>query len=168
MPGKDTVFDSKVKYKGIFNFPEFYKFCYQYIIEELQMDFLAEKEYQEKISGMAKEVKIKWEGERKLTDYFQFDLKIEFHIIAMTEVELNQGGTKIKTNKGDMKITIKGIFVKDYEGKYDVTAFKQFLRGVYEKFIIPSRIKEFEDKISGYCDDFASQAKAWLDLEGKK
>ncbi len=168
MPGKDTVFDSKIKYNGIFNFKDFYKFCHDYIEEELQIGDLSELEYQEKISGMAKEIKIKWEGSRKFTDYFKFTIKIEFHIIAMTEVELNQGGRKIKTNKGDLKLSVKGVYEKDYQGNYDSTAFKQFLRGVYEKFIIPSRVKEFEDKISGACDDFLGQAKAWLDLEGRK
>lgn len=167
MPGKDTVFDSKVKYNGIFNFKDFYKFCHDYLQEETQIGDLGEDEYQEKITGPVKEIKIKWSGSRKFTDYFKFNIKVEFHIIALAEVELNQGGAKIKTNKGDIKISVKGELEKDYEGHYDATAFKQFVRGVYEKFIIQSRVKEFEDKAAGYCDDFVGQAKAWLDLEGR-
>ena len=110
----------------------------------------------------------KREFAKKFTDYFKFEIKVEFHILAMTEVELNQGGQKIKSNKGEIKTTVKGILIKDYDGKYDTSAFKQFLRGIYEKFIISSRVKEFEDKVAGYCDDFLEQSKAWLDIEGRK
>ena len=39
---------------------------------------------------------------------------------------------------------------------------------IFSSRIIPSRIKEYEDKIVGTCDEFLSQAKAYLDLEGKK
>jgi len=42
------------------------------------------------------------------------------------------------------------------------------MRGIYEKWIIPSRINEFESKIIGDCDEFLSQAKGFLDIEGKK
>ena len=75
---------------------------------------------------------------------------------------------KVKTNNGSAKVGIKGILVRDYEQKFEGTAFKKFMRGVYEKYIIPSRIKQFEDYIAGKCDEFLGQAKAYLDLEGKR
>ena len=42
------------------------------------------------------------------------------------------------------------------------------MRGVYEKWVIPSRIEQFEEKLISDCDEFLSQAKAYLDLEGKR
>ncbi|MEK6847833.1 MAG: hypothetical protein AABX50_01770, partial [Nanoarchaeota archaeon] len=63
---------------------------------------------------------------------------------------------------------IKGILVRDYNGKFETTAFKKFLRSIYEKWVIPSSIDEYQAKIASDSDGFLNQAKAYLDLEGKK
>ena len=83
-------------------------------------------------------------------------------------MEIDQGGTKIKTNKGSIEIKTKGVLVKDYEGKFETNALNKFLRSIYEKWVIPSRVMEFETKLAEDCDEFLNQAKAYLDLEGKK
>ena len=71
-------------------------------------------------------------------------------------------------NKGAIQISIKGNLIRDYQGKFETTAFNKFLRSIYEKWVISSRIDHYEDKIISECDEFLSQAKAYLDLEGKK
>ncbi len=167
MPEEDTVFSSKIKFKGIFSFKELYLFCYDWLTEETNL-LIEEKKYSEKITEDAKEIKIKWEGIRKLTDYFKLKAKIEFHILGLTEVEIQNGDAKLKTNKGEVELKIKGILVKDYEGKFQRTATKKFMRSIYEKWVIPARIDEFEDDIISKCDEFLNQTKAFLDLEGKK
>ena len=164
---KDTVFSSAIKYAGIFSFHEFYKFCYDWLTEETGLG-IEESKYEEKLSGDTKSIVVEWAGTRELTDYFRFDIKVSFSIGGLTNVEINQSGAKVKTNKGSIKIGVKGILVRDYEGKFERKAFNKFLRGIYEKWVITSRIEEFEDKIAGDCDEFLSQAKAYLDLEGKK
>ncbi|MCK4647723.1 hypothetical protein KAT24_02230 [Candidatus Pacearchaeota archaeon] len=167
MAEKDTIFSSKIKYQGIFSFKDFYAFCYDWLTEETNLE-IAEDKYSEKISGESKNIDIEWTGIRKLTDYFKFEAKIKFKVIGLAEVEIQEGSTKIKTNKGSVQIDIKGILVRDYEGKFEHTAGKKFLRSIYEKWVIPSRIIEYENKIAGDCDEFLNQAKAYLDLEGKK
>ena len=167
MAEKDTIFSSKIKYGGIFSFSDFYKFCYDWLTEETGLD-ISEGKYAEKLDADAKSIEVEWSGSRKITDYFKFEAKISLKVIGLTKVELTQDGAKIKTNKGGIEVNIKGVLVKDYEGKFETTAFKKFLRSIYEKWIITSRIDEMEDKIIGDCDEFLSQAKAYLDLEGKK
>jgi len=49
-----------------------------------------------------------------------------------------------------------------------MSAFNKFLRSIYEKWVITSRIDEMEGKIAGACDEFMAQTKAYLDLEGKR
>ena len=168
MAEKETIFSSAIKYEGIFSFRDFYKFCYEWLTEETGMSPLAEEKYEEKIVGSEKEIKIEWKGQRKITDYFRFDVEVKFEIKKLKEVEIAQGGAKIKTNEGSVKINLKGILVRDYEGKFEKTAFNKFLRSIYEKWVIPSRIEEFQVKISKDSDEFLNQAKAYLDLEGKK
>jgi len=50
MAEKDKIFSSKVKYDGLMDFKEFYKFCYQWLAEEAELD-VVENKYAEKISG---------------------------------------------------------------------------------------------------------------------
>ena len=168
MPEKETVFSSTVTYTGVFSFKDFYKFCYEWLKEETGMDPLAELKYEEKIAGDLKFILVKWKGEKKVTDYFKNEVEIEFKIDGLTNVEINQGGAKVNTNKGKVKITIKGNLVRDYEGKFELSAFKKFLRSIYEKWVIPARVLEYKEKLAKDCDEFLTQAKAYLDLEGKK
>jgi len=167
MSEKETVFSSSMKYSGIFSFKDFYKFCYDWLSEETGLG-LAEEKYEEKIKGDEKDISIDWSGSKKITDYFKSEIKVSFSVSGLKGVEVTEGGKKIKTNTGGVKIGVKGVLVRDYEGKFETTPFQKFLRGVYEKWVIPSRIEHFEEKIFGDCDDFIEQAKAYLALEGKK
>ena len=167
MPEKETVFSSKIKSTGIFSFKDFYKFCYDWLKDETGLT-VKENKYTEKIEGVAKKIEVEWEGEKKLTDFFRFDTKVKFKVDNLKEIEVPQGGAKVKTNQGAVEIEIKGILVRDYEGKFETTAFKKFMRSVYEKWVIPSSLEEYRTMIAEDCDKFLNQAKAYLDLEGKK
>jgi len=168
MAEKDKVFSSKIKYGGVVNFGAFYKFCYDWLKEETGL-ILAEDKYAEKLSGDSKNIDVEWTGTTELTDYFKFEAKVVFKVIGLTSIEITQDGKKVKTNKCiSVEVSIKGNLLKDYKGKFEKTAFQKFLRGVYEKMVIPSRVDEFQTKVINDCDEFLSQAKAYLDLEGKK
>jgi hypothetical protein len=167
MAEKDKLFSSKIKYSGIVSFADFYKFCYDWLKDEAGFD-LSEDKYAEKLSADSKNIDVDWSGSKKLTDYFKMEIKVSFKVSGLTNVEITQDGKKIKTNKGGIEIGIRGTLVRDYQGKFEKTAFQKFLRGIYEKMVIPSRIAEFEGKIMSDCDEFLSQAKSYLDLEGKR
>ena len=167
MAEKDTIFSSKVKSTGMFSFKDFYKFCYDWLSEETSLD-ISEDKYKETLSGDSKNIEIEWTGTREITDYFKFEIKAKFRIDNLKNVEINQEGKKVKTNEGAVEVSVKGTLVRDYKGKFEANAFYKFLRGIYERWVIPSRIREFETKLLGDCDEFLSQAKAYLDLEGKR
>lgn len=167
MVEKETIFSSSVKYIGIFSFKDFYKFCYEWLTEETDLD-ISEDKYKERLKGDSKEIEIKWTGSKKLTDYFKFEMEVKFHVLDLTEVEMVKGNTKFKTNKGEVKVSIKGILIRDWQGKFERSAYRKFLREIYDRWVIPSRIEQLEDKIIGDCDEFLSQAKAYLALEGKR
>lgn len=167
MAEKEEVFSSKVKYGGIFDFKEFYKFCYQWLVEEMQLDVMEDK-YAEKISGDSKGIKVEWTGTRKVTDYFKFSVNVKFEILNLTSVEITQSGRKIKMNNGSVEVKVKGLLIRDYDGKFEKTATKKFMRSIYEKWVVASRIEQFEAKLISDCNEFLSQAKAFLDLEGKR
>jgi hypothetical protein len=168
MPEKESIFSSKVKYTGVFPFSSFYKFCYDWLMEETNLNMLAEEKYKEKLKGNTKEIDIKWKGYKKMTDYFKYDIKVKFEIKELKNVEVMQNGIKVSTNQGQCKVSVSGILVRDYQGKFEKSAFQKFLRAIYEKWVIPAVIDKFEDKVTDDCDEFLNQIKAYFDLEGKK
>ena len=167
MVEKEEIFSTKMKSSGIFTFKEFYQFCYEWLRDETQLN-LAEEKYEEKIAGDAKEIKIEWKGTRKVTDSFKYEIKVKYRVTKLKEIELTQEGRKIKTNQGDVEMKIAGSLLRDYEGKFEKGAFRKFLRSIYEKWVIPARIEQYEEKLIGDCDEFLAQAKAFLALEGKR
>ena len=167
MAEKETVFSSSIKYKGIFSFKDFYKFCYDWLTQETGLR-ISEKKYTEKITGDSKEVEVIWSGEKKMTDYFKFEAEIKMKVSGLTQVELEQKGIKTQTNKGEIEVKVGGVLSKDYQGKFETSASKKFLRAIYQKWVIPSSIEEYMGNIAGDCDAFLSQAKEFLDLEGKR
>jgi len=167
MAEKDTIFTSKITNTGIFSFPDLYRFCYDWLTDETQLDIVEEK-YAEKLMGESKNIEVVWKGSREVTDYFKYEIKINFRILGMTKIEINQGGAKISTNKGYVEIKVSGTLVRDYKGKFEKSAIQKFFRSIYDKWVIPARIEQYEGKLIGGCDQFLNQAKAYLDLEGKK
>jgi hypothetical protein len=164
---KDKLFANKIKYDGIFQFDGFYQFCYDWITGEMGM-LLAEKKYKEKLSGESKNLEIEWKAEKEMTDYFKFEIEVSFKIIGLTKIEITEGTKKIKTNKGSVEMTMKGNLLRDYKGKFEKSGFQKFLRGIYEKMVIYARVDEMQGKVISDCDEFLAQAKAYLDLEGKR
>jgi len=167
MAERDTIFSSKIKYIGIFPFEDFYKFCYSWLTDEVGM-MVGENKYSEKLTGDSKKIEIEWNGFKNLTDYFRFEIKVEFIVSGLKKVEINQKGANVETNTGSIEVKVKGIISRDYKGKFETSAFNKFIRSIYEKWVISSRVEEFMGKIAGDCDEFLSQAKAYLDLEGKR
>jgi hypothetical protein len=167
MAEKDKIFSSKIKYNGIVNFANFYGFCYDWLKEETGLD-MVENKYTEKLGGDSKNIEVEWSGSREITDYFKFEAKVTFKVIGLTNVEITEEGRKVKTNKGSVELAISGTIVRDHKGKFERTGFQKFIRGIYEKNVIPERIGKVKEKIMSDCDEFLSQAKSYLDLEGKR
>jgi len=166
MSEKDKVTEEKIKHVGIFDFKETYNFVYNWLTQNEY--FVIEKVYTEKIKPDGKEIEIEWEAFRKISDYFRFVLKFRWFLVGITDVEALRDGIKIKSNKGSFELKIDAIIEKDYENRWEATAFSKFLRGLYDKYIIKSRLELYEDKISGELAELAAQIKGFLALEGRK
>ncbi len=167
MAEEEQVFSSKVKYDGIFTFKDFYKFCYQWLTEETNLSDFEEGKYAEKLAGETKDIDVEWTGQRKLSDYFKEKIKVAITIKRLSQARKKVGGAEVDTNKGSVEIKVKGILVKDYQGKFEMTGFRKFLRATYEKYVIPSTVKALQGKVASDCDEFLGQAKAFLDIEGR-
>ncbi len=167
MVEKDPLFKTKVKHKGVFDFKGTYKMVYEWLIHE-GYD-INEKTYKETVgAGGAKEIEIDWTAFRKVSDYFRFVIEIKFQILGMTDVDVEIDGVKQNMNKGQFEFHVQGILEKDYEGRWENNAFFKFLRTLYDRYLIPSRLEKYEGKLIGEVDEVVAQVKAFLNLQGKR
>jgi len=166
MVEKDKIITEKVKRSGIFNFKDVYQFTYRWFVDE-GYD-VEEQKYIENVAGDSKDIEIKWVATKKVSDYFQNEIKSDWRIIGMTDVEVEKEGRKIKANKGTFEVKFTGNLKKDYEGSWEKSAMMKFLRGVYERYVIEARVKEREEKIIKNVEEILEQVKAFLTIEGMK
>ncbi|MEM0465316.1 MAG: hypothetical protein QXW97_01285 [Candidatus Pacearchaeota archaeon] len=166
MVERDVVYRSKIKHSGIFSFSELYEFLYDWISEDGYR--INEKKYSEKISGETKTIEIQWEADKKISDYFKFSIKLDWTISGLKKVEVKKEDRKVTMNSGSIEIKYQATLLKDYESRWENHPFWKFWRGVYDKYIIRSRIDEYEEKISQEVLEIVQQTKAFLALETKR
>jgi len=167
MAEKDTILKEKIQHSGILDFKGLYEYAYGWLTGEGY--FVTEEKYSEKISGSAKEIEIIWVATKTLSDYFKVELTVQWLIINMTDVEVEIDGKKKKMNKAVQTILKnKGVLVKDWQSTWESSAFSNFLRNVYDKYVIPARISQMEDKVVEDVQDFNGEIKAFLELTGRR
>lgn len=165
MAEKDTIYKGKVKQTGIFDFKDFYSFTYDWLMDE-NYD-VTEKSYSEKVSGESKDVEIKWEASKKVSDYFKFTIKLDWKILGMKKTKVKKGDREVSMDTGQVEIAFSAVLVKDYEGRWEENPFSKFLRGLYDRYIIRQRINEYEGKLIGELNEIVDQSKSFLAIEAR-
>lgn len=160
------IYEGKVAHSGIFDFKDVYKFLYEWLTSYEYT--VIEKKYSEKIKPEGKEIEAAWICLRKVSDYFRNRIKITIRIQKMVSVEVTRETMKVKRDKGDLEIKFTAYLERDYEHKFEANPIAKFLRGIYDKYIIPNRITRYEDALGTEVDEMIAQAKAFLALEGKR
>ncbi|MDP4038989.1 MAG: hypothetical protein Q8P57_00180 [Candidatus Pacearchaeota archaeon] len=167
MVEKDVIAKEQVKFAGFVDFKELYNFCYDWLKGELFN--IIEVNYTEKVKGDAKELEIVWQATKKVTDYFRILFDIKWKILEMKDVEVEIDGKKKKMNKlAELKIDIKGTLEKDYNSKWEITPTMKFFKEFYQKYIIPNRTEQMEEKVQEALQEYKEEIKAFLELTGKK
>ncbi len=166
MSEKEPVTKEKLDHSGIFDFPALYSFAHAWWKEG---NFgVTEEKYEEKVSGNARDIKIEWKITRDLSDYFRAEHKIKFEITGLTEVEVEVDSSRKKMNKGKISIDITSVMVRDKDGKWETSSFNRFMRDIYNKFIIPSRINNIHETIERDAHNFKEEIKKFLELSGRR
>ena len=167
MVEKDQLIKEAVKYSGLGSFRAAYEYARRWLDEESFV--VIEDKYSEKLSGNAKEIEIEWTASRKLTDYYKATLKFKWRILGMTDVEVEVDGKRKNMNKFvELGITITGVLEKDYDSKWEPSAFSKFLKDVYQKYVVIERTREKEDQVRTFVQTFKEEMKAFLELTGRK
>lgn len=162
MSVSSNIAKQTIKKKGYWNYSELYGFCFSWLKDNGYG--VKESEYVEKLSDFGKEIQLKWEGGRRVTDYFKFVIKVEWHILGMTDAVIERDGKQEKTNKGEIKLSISADLVKDYEDNWDKKPMVKFMRGIYDKYIIRTTIDNYGDVLKDDFKEYISQVKSFLEL----
>lgn len=165
MVEKDTVFNGKLKQKGIFNFKEFYEFLYDYLYNENYDVF--ETKYSEKITGDSKNIEIEWKATKEISDYFRFEIHSRWLITGLKKVNVKKDGQEISMDSGTIEIKFIANLQKDYENRWESNAFMKFLRGVYDRYVIRTRTDDYELMLFRDINEFIAQIKSFLAIEGQ-
>jgi len=165
MAEKDTIFKGRVKQTGIFSFKKLYSFLYDWLSEEGYK--INEDKYSEKITGDSKEIEINWEAEKEISDYFKFVIRVDWFILGLKNIKVKKEDKEINMNTGEVEIKFKTILVKDYESKWEDHPVWKFLRGIYDRYIIRTRIDDYEDRLMEDTDELIAQCKSFLAIEAK-
>jgi len=166
MAEKEEIVEEKFEYSGVFHFTEFYSFAHKWLKNE---DYgIVEERYNENVSGNSRSVYIEWKASKQISDYFKIELKMKIDIRELVDVEVEMDGKKKKMHKGKISMGIKGNLIRDPESKWDGSALNRFLREIYNKYVIPSRIDGVKGKIMADVKDFKEELKAYLELLGKR
>ncbi len=167
MVEKDTIIKEEFRYDGIADFKRFYEYAHNWLKDE---DYIVyEEKYEEQLKGDAKELRIKWTCNKKITDYFRIALELKWQLLNMREVEVEIDGKKKKMNKfSELKINIKGVLEKDYSSKWGAGGFNKFLKEMYDKYLIPKRSEEMENKVIEIVQNFKEEMKAYLELTARR
>ena len=165
MAEKDTIYKGRIKQKGIYNFKDIYEFLYDYLGEE-NYD-LAEVKYVEKVNGDTKDVEIIWVATKEVSDYFKFEVTATWGILGMKKVKVKKNGQEVTMDSGTLEIKFVASIVKDYENRWENNAFLKFIRGIYDRYIIRSRIDDYEGKLWDEINEIIAQAKSHLAIEGQ-
>jgi hypothetical protein len=167
MSEKTEVIKEKIGHTGVFSFKGLYSFMHEWLKEQ-ENYVVKEDGYSESITGNKKNITFKWLSAKQMSDYFKVEIEIKAKISDLADVEAEIDGEVKKTNKGKVEMEIKGVLNKDPASKWDSVMFYRFLRDVYDKYIIPSRVNNMEDKVMTDVVDLKEQIKAFLEIEGKR
>ncbi len=160
MAQKKLIYGETLSQVGYWKYDEVYTFLFNWIKDNGYN--LSEDMYKEKLSGGGKEVIIGWTAGKAITDYFKYQLVLDWHILGMKDAEVEIDGKKTKTNKGELEIRFKANIIKDYEERWEDKPIHKFMRGIYEKHIIRTTIDEYEDDLEDQAKELISDLKSFL------
>ena len=165
MAQKKEVYKEKLKQTGYWKYDEVYAMLFEWFRDKNYK--IKEDLYNEKLLSNGKEVIIKWRAERKVTDYFKFQIMLDWHILGMKDAEVEIDGKKVSTNKGEVEIVFKANIIKDYEKRWEDKPFWKFMRSVYEKYVIRETVDEFEDDLKDDVREVIKDLKGFLRIPGR-
>ena len=153
----------KLKRKAIFSMDDLYKnvkhwFDYEGYGDQTK-SFIEEK-YVERMKGDSKLLEIQWEAQKNETDYVTFVIRIGFFVLGLKDAEIEVGGKKIGTQKGEVEMSIKSFILTDRKKRWN----SKLMQNLYEKYIIKDRIEDYKTDLYSKTYSLHDEIKNYLEM----
>lgn len=126
-----------------------------------------EKGRSEKITSTGKAIESNWIAEKEVSDYVKYRVKINLFVRDLTDVAVERHGKTVKLQKGRVEIDFKSEMEKNImiNGRQRFNPdkdFHNFLKTIYEKYIIKPQLQALEDKLLAESQDFIKTMQSHL------
>ena len=101
---------------------------------------------------------------KKYTDYAKCEIKIRLVMSDIVEVEIEKDGSKLKLNKGKIKIVLDGLLTTDYENRWESKPMFYFIRTIFDKYFYKPFTVGYQNNVAGDTKELYSFLKAFLNL----
>jgi len=166
--------DTKVKYVGLFDLKDIYRNTRDLLqdkgyISSSTFKFM-ETLYLEKIPSephRGKELWIWWRTSKTEAGntYLRIHCDIDFHMRYIQDVEIMEGGQKIKVQKGEVEISLQGYIILDPENKWEKHWFLKQVHPLFYKRIWAKRRETYVNTSRSDIYTFQQYLKDYLGLK---
>lgn len=136
---RDVAKMLSVKYEEVFHMKQLYVYIKDWLKDRGYINDDSEKwmetYYLDKSTPAGKELWIWWRTKREKIDenpYFEYRLNLDFHTLALKDVEIVHQGKKVKAHKGEVEIMISASVLFDPKGELEKN---KFLKPYYKWFV---------------------------------
>ena len=164
MPERDYVTDPvKIQFAGVVPFDTLYKTMSSWILKRYQYNALKELEHKTIKKAEGKDLALKWQAVRKVTDYVVYVIEIDMVVKDMVQVK--RKGSNEKCYKGDFTFTFNGFLMKDYEERWAKSAIMKFMREVSDKYLTGDKFAQYEKELASEIQKLKGEVKAFLNVQ---
>ncbi|MGV8140892.1 MAG: hypothetical protein ACP5NW_00460 [Candidatus Woesearchaeota archaeon] len=170
-----------VENEETFHLKNLYKLLYSWLDEEGFSDIYDERIgvggsgnpetfYLERISGTAsKEHRIRWRCIRKPSGstYYRYYLKMDWTTLNMKSIEVMHQGYKMKTDRGDVIISIEAWLQLDYDQEWDKSSFlsRPFIQRLFRHRIYKEQVESYKVDLYKTAYRLQNTIKQYLKLK---
>lgn len=174
MPKGTKVADFSIVYKDVFSWEWLYKMIHFWLIDEGYNspqggDKWKEDNFVQRVAPHGKEVWVWWRTEKDSPNkYVKLKLYVEYHVLGLSDTEIMHEGNKIKVQKGEVEVFIKGFIERDTRGINQMSIFKKspMLTNWFEKRFYQKEYKQEEARIYNDCYRLQHAVKQYFDIKG--
>jgi len=160
---RNLTYGESFTYKGLINVKELYA-----LIDKWFKDHGYEKNELwnfEEVYEDGKQITLKLEPYRKISDYAKITIRMTVHLRKLQEVIVEKKDLKLKLMKGDARFVFDTFIVTDYEGHWETKPFYFFVKTIAEKFLYKSYIDRYEEVLLRDKDMIKRELKSFLNMQ---
>ncbi|MBI4151238.1 hypothetical protein HY492_03870 [Candidatus Woesearchaeota archaeon] len=169
----DQIVSFTVLYKDVYSWGTLYKLMHEWLLENRYCspndEEFREILYEHIERSWGSEVFTRWRLSKtdlkSFKGLYRYDLDVDVHILGQKEVEVVTNGKKMKADKGEVEVAIKGYLIEDPDGKVK----KHWLGQHFSDFIFKVFLKKVRrnHEIALYFDAqrFQEAVKNYLKLD---